>query len=122
MKRPSAPLAISVAALFFALTGAGLAATATTSAGKTTNAYGAPVTMCAKGIAFRKCIVGDSSALCPPGTVVTGGGWVNVKGQNYTDNASVVVNGPQSNFAWVVQMDNNDSFSGSFRAVAICTA
>lgn len=127
MKRPSAPLAISLVALFFSLTGAGLAAqhdlgTATTSAGKTTNVYGPSETMCPAGVTFRKCTIQFSGALCPPGTVVTGGGWAIVKGQNVPSNASVLNNGPQSNFAWNVEMINNDSSTGSFKAVAVCTA
>jgi hypothetical protein len=125
-RRPSAPLVISLVALFFSLSGAGFAAQhylgpAHASAGSTINVYGKPVTMCAAHAVFAKCEVGFSGALCPPGTVVTGGGWVGVHG-DYALDAGVTISGPQKNFAWNVEMDNHSRTADSFRAVAVCSS
>jgi hypothetical protein len=111
----AASLVISMAALFFALSGAGLAAQHAP-----TDALGKVVVMCAATTPFRKCQIAGSEAVCPPGAVVTGGGWIGVHGR-YALDASVVVNGPQKSFGWLVEMENHDTSTGTFRALAICS-
>ena len=125
MKRPSASLVLSVAALFFSLSGAGLAAqhylgAAGAGAGKSIDVYGKTVILCAPG---RSCSnVGISTARCPNGMRATGGGWVQAGGYGFPQ-AAIGMNGPLSPAlpnTWAVEMVNNDPITYGFQAVAVC--
>ena len=83
--------------------------------------YGNIATMCASSTRFQKCEIAVSGALCPPGRVVTGGGWVGVH-STYALDARVTINAPYESYAWDVEMDNHDTASARFRAVAVCTS
>lgn len=126
MKRPSAPLVISLAALFFSLTGAGFAAQSDLASGRASsigiayNVYGPAVTMCAITAKVRPCDVQASLAACPPGVFAVGGGWVGIYPHNLPVNATVGWNGPRGREAWLVDMTNNSTSSATFKAVVVC--
>jgi hypothetical protein len=129
MKRPSAPLVISLVALFFSLSGAGLAAqhylgTAHTSAtARFTTVYGKSASLCGYSTQ-RQCWVGASTAACPRYTTLIGGGWVPGKGGTGGPTSSAVgFNGPvfPGAVAWFVEIYNEGTLAdGSFQAVATC--
>ena len=129
MKRPSAPLVISLVALFFSLGGAGLAngrsaPTARSASVSTVIVHGPVVTMCPAGSIFRVCTLRVSSAICPAGTHALGGGWdlpPHDTAHSPVSNATPSYNTSSQGVGWIVEMINNDRTSfASFRAVAVC--
>jgi hypothetical protein len=131
-KRRIGPLVFSLVALVVALGALGLAIHDDRDTVKAphittphvTAVYGKPAAMCAStpSNAGASCTVASSSANCPPGTSLTGGGWTAGAPDGLPGTASVEVDGPvlDSSNVWVVQMQNNVAAAGSFEAVAYC--
>lgn len=65
--------------------------------------------------AFGSGAVGSSSAACPAGTTLIGGGW-----QGGGISATVSWDAPSAPNTWAVLMTNDDEVSTSFYAVAQC--
>jgi hypothetical protein len=65
--------------------------------------------------AFGAGAVGISTATCPAGTTLIGGGW-----QGGGIAATVSWNGPSNANQWSVLMTNDDEVSTTFSAVAVC--
>jgi hypothetical protein len=113
-------------ALFFSLTGAGLAAQhdlSATASGVTSMVYGPVVALCPKASHARTCNIGVSAATCPTGTSVTGGGWdLLARGRNrFPAHGTITANSPINATTWGVAMVNGDTVPAGFEAVAICS-
>lgn len=130
-RRPSASLVVSIIAVFFAVSGASMAAGSYIIQSKhqikpsvihalTTNhlttVTSSPTTVAA----------GERStyavAACPTGYTVTGGGFetgFDYSNPNMGDHTSVISSSPVSN-QWVVQIANDGSTADTFSAYAVC--
>jgi hypothetical protein len=99
MKRPSAPLVISLVALFFSLAGFGFAAGSGTPAAVLYP--GKPVTAIAAGNSHGIAAPSDAVANCPKGEHAISGGWTS--GDTTTDVVTITSNLPtRGDRGWVV--------------------
>ena len=120
MKRPSAPLVISIVAVFLALSGVGFAAIGTPAP---VTQFGKPVTARAAGNTFGIAAPADAIVTCPVGEHVISGGWTS--GDTTTDTVTITSNVPtRGDRGWIViAKDESRSSSAAnyiYEAVAEC--